>query len=183
MKITFGKLTMIFTLILCCAGFAFAQTERDKGIELYEKGDYKAAAETLQKSVETDDKNQELWLYLGMSFVKLKEAKKAGKAFREANKLLPQKMAENEKDLEITAKPRASYTDLARMNQVTGTVFFAIEFGADGESKNAFVFQGLPHGLTETSIEAAKKIKFNSATRDGKPVLRIKIIRYNFQLY
>jgi len=183
MKFSFYKYIMICAVALSFAGVALAQSEREKGFEHYKRGEYEKAVEILQKAVEEDDKNQESWLYLGMAFSKLKKSREAGKAFRKADKLPLKELAENEKALVIISKPKPQYTDLARMNQTQGTIAFAIEFGADGVSKNAFIFQSLPSGLTEKAIEAAEKIKFKPAIRDGKPVSTIKIVKYSFAIY
>jgi outer membrane biosynthesis protein TonB len=40
----------------------------------------------------------------------------------------------------------------------------------------------LPHGLTEKAIEAAKKIRFNPAVRDGQPVSVRGNLEYTFNL-
>lgn len=85
--------------------------------------------------------------------------------------------------LTITSKPRASYTDDARRTLTQGNVKLAVEFGYDGKIKSAVVFQGLPHGLSENCLEAVKKIKFDPAQKDGKPVSVIAIIEYNFTVY
>jgi len=179
---SFHKIAGFFVLLVCF-GNVFAQAESDKAIELYQQGEYGKAVESLQKAIEIDKKNQRLWLYLGMSLAKLKKDGKAANAFRKADKLSQKDFADIEKDVLITSKPRPSYTDSARMNQVQGTVAVAIEFGADGELKNAFAFQTLPEGLTENALKAAAKIKFEPATRDGKPIPTIKIIKYSFAVY
>lgn len=48
------SLSLIFAFSLTHS--IYAQTEREKGVELYEKGDYPAAIEILQKATETDKK-------------------------------------------------------------------------------------------------------------------------------
>ena len=44
------------------------------------------------------------------------------------------------------------------------------------------VLHGLPQGLTETAIEAVKKIKFRAAVRNGAPVNVRMQLGYNFNL-
>jgi TonB family protein len=75
------------------------------------------------------------------------------------------------------------YTDKARSKQVTGTIVLKCIFAADGTITNIYLIRGLPHGLTEKTIEAARKIKFVPATKDGKPVSMWMQLEYNFNLY
>ena len=134
---TLYKITLLIILMFF-AGTIFAQNdELEKGIELYNKGEYQKAAETLQKTVETDEKDRKAWLYLGMSETKLKNKSKAVKAFQKADKISDREKESDETQtkLKIILKPRVSYTDSARMNQTQGTIKLAVEFGADGEIK------------------------------------------------
>lgn len=184
----FNKIFALFVLLICFGGKAFAQTGSENGIELYQQGEYEKAIAALEKAVETDKKNQQSWLYLGMSLARLRKDGKATKAFRKA-----QKYAKKEKDADeannnsteivFKSKPHPSYTDAARQNLVQGTISVAVEFGADGKIKNAFAFNTLPEGLTETALKAVAKIKFEPATKDGKPVSVIKIIEYSYSIY
>ncbi|HEX6283216.1 MAG TPA: energy transducer TonB [Pyrinomonadaceae bacterium] len=43
--------------------------------------------------------------------------------------------------------------------------------------------QGLPYGLTENAVDAAKKIKYFPAIKDGKRVSMWMQLEYNFNLY
>ncbi len=83
----------------------------------------------------------------------------------------------------VLRKPEPSYTGEARNNQVTGTVVLRCIFAADGRVRNIYVIRGLPDGLTERAIEAARKIKFIPAMKDGKPVSMWMQLEYNFNLY
>jgi tetratricopeptide (TPR) repeat protein len=180
---TLYKITLLFAFVLLLSNFTSAQTEREKGIEYYLKDDYQNAIETLQKVVEADDTDRDGWMYLGMSFAKLKKRDKAASAFKKADKLPKKELTGNEKDVNILSKPRAAYTDLARMNQIQGTIALAIEFGEDGQLKFIFAFQVLPDGLTRNTLDAAAKIKFEPATKNGKPVSTIRIMKYSFAIY
>jgi TonB family protein len=83
----------------------------------------------------------------------------------------------------LIKKPEPSYSDRAKAEQVTGTVVLKCIFAADGTVTNIRVVSGLPFGLTEKSIEAARKIKFVPATKDGKNVSMWMQLEYNFNLY
>ena len=80
----------------------------------------------------------------------------------------------------LLAKPEPTYTEDARRNQISGVVILKVVFSATGEVTNIRVVSGLPHGLTEQSISAAKKIKFIPATKDGKPASMWMQLEYNF---
>lgn len=83
----------------------------------------------------------------------------------------------------IRYKEKVNYTDEARRNGLEGIVTLDAVFAADGNITNIQVFSGLPDGLTESAIEAAKKIRFNPATKDGKPVSVRGKMEFYFKLY
>lgn len=83
----------------------------------------------------------------------------------------------------VLSKPEPSYTELARERQVEGTVVLRCIFSSDGTVKHLLVIQGLPCGLTERALAAAKKIKFVPAMKDGHSVSTYIQLEYNFNLY
>lgn len=83
----------------------------------------------------------------------------------------------------LISKPEPTYTNKARSKQITGTIVLKCVFAADGTVTNIYVFAGLPYGLTEKAIEAARKIKFIPATKDGRNVSMWMQLEYNFNLY
>jgi len=83
----------------------------------------------------------------------------------------------------ILHREKARYTEEARQNRVQGAVMLTVVFGADGRIHDIRTIRGLPHGLTETSIEAAQKILFRPATQNGKPVSVRATLEFNFALY
>jgi tetratricopeptide (TPR) repeat protein len=175
----------LFFVLLFSASAVFAQSELENGIESYNQGEYQKASETLEKIVQADEKNRKAWLYLGMSYARLKNNSKAAKALKKADKI-PDK--ETDPDpintrAKIISKPRATYTDAARANMTQGTIKLAVEFGADGKIKAVVAFRTLPDGLTENCVAAAKGIRFEPAKKDGKPVTSIKIVEYTFTIY
>ena len=54
--------------------------------------------------------------------------------------------------------------------------------GADGDVKQVKVVRGLPDGLTEQAIEAARQAKFKPAMKDGKPVPYWVVIQMEFNI-
>jgi TonB family protein len=80
-------------------------------------------------------------------------------------------------------KPEPAYTEVARQNQITGTVVLKCVFASNGSVTNIRIVSGLPFGLTERAIDAAKKIRFIPAVKDGKYVSMWMQLEYNFNLY
>jgi TonB family protein len=83
----------------------------------------------------------------------------------------------------LTRRPEPSYPEAARKFQVSGTVVLHGVLTKTGEVTDISVVRGLPHGLTRTSIEAMKMIKFIPATRDGVRVSQRIMVEYNYNLY
>ena len=83
----------------------------------------------------------------------------------------------------ILSQPRAGYTDAARQNGVSGTVTLRMVLAASGEVANITVVTGLPDGLSEKAIAAARQIKFEPALKDGRAVSQYIQVQYNFSIY
>ncbi len=83
----------------------------------------------------------------------------------------------------VLSKPEPQYTEEARKNQVTGTVVLRAIFTSGGQVTSIRAVSGLPYGLTERAIAAARQIKFSPATKDGRPVSMYIQLEYNFNLY
>lgn len=83
----------------------------------------------------------------------------------------------------VLSKPEPQYTEDARKNQITGTVVLRAVFTSGGQVTNIRAVSGLPYGLTERAIAAARQIKFIPATKDGHTVSMYIQLEYNFNLY
>jgi TonB family protein len=83
----------------------------------------------------------------------------------------------------ILMRPEPTYTQQARQHNITGTVVLRAVFSSDGSVTNIKVLSELPDGLTERAVEAAQKIKFIPAEKDGKFVSMYMQLEYNFNLY
>ncbi len=84
--------------------------------------------------------------------------------------------------VEITFKPNPAYTDEARSMKLEGEVLLEVSFSASGTLHVNRVVRGLGHGLDETAIAAANKIRFKPALRGGQPVDSTAIVHVTFQL-
>jgi TonB family protein len=83
----------------------------------------------------------------------------------------------------VLEKPEPQYTEAARKNQITGTVVLRAVFSSSGAVTNISTIRGLPDGLTERAIAAAKQIRFVPAQKDGHSVSMWMQLEYNFNLY
>ena len=83
----------------------------------------------------------------------------------------------------ITFKPEPGFTEEARRNNVTGVVRLRAILSSSGEVTSINVIKGLPDGLTERAIHAARQIKFRPAQKDGHTVSQYIVLEYNFNIY
>jgi TonB family protein len=83
----------------------------------------------------------------------------------------------------VLFKPPPGYSTEARAHLVSGVVKLRMILAADGQVKHILVIRGLPDGLTERAVAAARQIKFRPALREGKPVSQAITIEYSFNTY
>lgn len=83
----------------------------------------------------------------------------------------------------IRNRPAPGYTREARKHLTRGTVVVRCILSADETVKHIEVLTGLPDGLSEKAIEAARRIKFTPARKDGKPVSVWILLEYRFNIY
>ena len=84
--------------------------------------------------------------------------------------------------VEITYKPNPVYTNEARNLQLEGEVLLEVEFAANGQLHVNRVARGLGHGLDEAAVNAANKMRFKPALRNGQPMDSTAIVHVVFQL-
>lgn len=85
--------------------------------------------------------------------------------------------------LKILFKPKGTYTDEARTNNVQGTVRLKITLLASGQVGSIMPVTRLPYGLTEQAIAAARQIRFEPAKVNGVAVSKIVTFDYGFNIY
>lgn len=90
---------------------------------------------------------------------------------------------EVDEKLQILRKPTPSFPREARKHLTRGYVILRAILAADETVKHIEVITGLPHGLSEKAIEAARQIKFKPAMKDGKPVSSWVELQYQFRTY
>lgn len=83
----------------------------------------------------------------------------------------------------ITHKPEPQFTQGERKGMVTGVVRLRLVLSAEGKVDDITVISGLPRGLTEKVIEAARGIRFMPAEKDGRKVSQQVVIEYSINPY
>lgn len=83
----------------------------------------------------------------------------------------------------VVSKPEPVYSDEARQAGAPGTVVIRAVLSSSGEVTNMKVVHGLPRGLTENAMEAARHLKFIPAIKAGRFVSFYVQLEYNFSLY
>lgn len=85
--------------------------------------------------------------------------------------------------VKVLSRPQPRYTDAARVNNVQGTVTLRVTFSASGTITSVSPVSGLPYGLTEQAIAAAKQIRFEPAKKNGVAISSVKTVSYTFTIY
>lgn len=126
--------------------------------------------DTLAKSVEAD------------TALARKDGKSTG-TFAEIKEHLPLELDKLSRNIIILRKPRPSYTDQARMNNVQGTILANVQFLASGEIGSITVNSTADRSLAKNVISVIRQIKFIPAQADGKPVDVVRTLVYKFSIY
>jgi TonB family protein len=84
--------------------------------------------------------------------------------------------------VQILSKPGPRYPEEALRRGLQGDVLLDVEFRFSGAVEVLGVRRGLGRGLDESAIEAARKMRFVPARRDGRPVDAQATLRIRFQL-
>ncbi|HMS11203.1 MAG TPA: energy transducer TonB [Pyrinomonadaceae bacterium] len=101
----------------------------------------------------------------------------------EANSLKNVVSTNAQDPLLIIAKPRAVYTEVARKEGVQGTIRLNVHFLPNGAIGEIDVIEGLPFGLTEAAIAAARRMVFLPAREGEKNIAVVETVEYKFQMY
>ena len=72
--------------------------------------------------------------------------------------------------VDILNKPNPAYSSEARTMRLEGDVVLEVVFLASGQVKVIRVLSGLGHGLDEAATQAAERISFKPALRNGQPI-------------
>jgi TonB family protein len=84
--------------------------------------------------------------------------------------------------VEILEKPQPDYSAEARSLKIEGEVLLSVVFKANGQIQVLGVTKGLGHGLDESAIRAAQKIRYKPALSSGQAVDFPATVHIVFQL-
>lgn len=166
----------------------FAPALITKSLAYYSLKQYEEAAASLEKflAVKPDDPDADIWreqLDQLRTFGQQANGSTGSTTVAQPPKESPFNGKEVTVKVRILSKPEPTYTDAARKAGVTGTVVIRCVFGGDGEVKNLVVTRALGYGLTSKAAQAARKIRFVPATKEGRQVSMFMQLEYNFNLY
>jgi TonB family protein len=82
----------------------------------------------------------------------------------------------------LVFKPEPGFSPEALANNTVGMVRLRAVLSSDGRVKNISVVKGLPHGLTERAVAAARAVMFFPAVKDGRPVSQWVTFEYNYNV-
>ena len=85
--------------------------------------------------------------------------------------------------LRVLSKAKANYTSVAKEKDIQGKVLLRVTFLSNGSIGSVTPIKRLPYGLTEKAIQAARKIRFKPAMRNGKPYTVVKRVQYTFTIH
>lgn len=86
-----------------------------------------------------------------------------------------------DRKLLLIEKPTPSYPD--GLTDAQGTVTLRVEFLSSAKIGRISIIKGLPHGITEQAISAARRMTFRPEIRDCKSVDVVRPIVYTFKRY
>ena len=168
--------------IIAFSSFSFAQSDRDKGIDFYRTGSYVESTAILEKAFTSEDADYATAVYLGASYVKTGNEKKATDAFAKAQSLKKRKSQDVKYDKEIflTHHPKPRFSDKAMGKESSGIIRLAVEFKEDGKLGFVFPFETSSATLIDEAIKTAGQIRFKPAKINGKSVPVVMVIDYAF---
>ncbi len=172
------SLSVLLGIIFLTASAFGQQSKSDEGIDLYRSGSFVEAVSRLTEATSLDKTDRQAWLYLAGALKHLgndKEAIKALKASRGIQKTTPPKYDKPEK---ITSRPTPGIKGDGTGGPADYTV--AIELCADSTVGIVIPYMNSFVERKQAIIADARKIKFEPAVLNGKPVTVIYVIDYTF---
>ncbi|MBV8115701.1 MAG: energy transducer TonB [Silvibacterium sp.] len=113
---------------------------------------------------------------------KVEQAGLSGTGFGAATPAPPKQQQVQATPIVVLSKPKPNYTVEARQLKIEGDVKLEVRFTASGHVEVLQILSGLGHGLDEQAKAVAQAIQFKPATKDGRPIDQVTVIRITFQL-
>ena len=80
-------------------------------------------------------------------------------------------------------EPRFPVGERERGKNISVNVLMRVVLSADGEARDAFMLKGPPGAFAESCAEAAKRVKFRPAVKEGRQVSQFVTLAYDFRTY
>lgn len=87
-----------------------------------------------------------------------------------------------DRKVRILAKPEPEYDKEDRRRRASGVIILTSVFCGSGKVTDIKVKEGLSESLNERAVEAARKIQFIPAEKDGQKVSQVMFLEYSVNL-
>lgn len=102
---------------------------------------------------------------------------------REVEKtIVEMQKAEGDRKARVIHHVEPEYTPDAREKKIEGTVVLTLTVDHDGLPRNIMVKQSLYPSLDQSAIEAASKMRFEPAMKNGQPASQVLSVEFRFNL-
>jgi TonB family protein len=102
---------------------------------------------------------------------------------REVEKTIAEmQKAEGDRKARVIHHVEPEYTPDAREKKIEGTVVLTLTVDHDGLPRNIMVKQSLYPSLDQSAIEAASKMRFEPAMKNGQPASQVLSVEFHFNL-
>jgi TonB family protein len=89
---------------------------------------------------------------------------------------------QNTRHAKVIYRVEPDYTDDAREKQITGSVVLTLTVGHDGLPQSIQIKKSLFPSLDQSAIEAARKMRFEPAMKDGQVVSDVLLVEFYFSM-
>jgi TonB family protein len=111
---------------------------------------------------------------------KLEERYTSNRAGDVQQALAEMQKTEGTRKARVIYRAEPEYTTDARDKQIAGTVVLTLTIDTQGLPQNIQLQKALYPSLDQSAIEAARKLRFQPAMKDGQPVTQEVSVEYNF---
>lgn len=174
-------ISILLGLVLLTISAFGQQSKRDEGIDLYRAGNFADAVLRLTEATAADKMDRQAWLYLAAADKHLGKDKEAIKAFERSQTIKKTTPPKYDKPVKITSKPTPGIK--GDDTSPPSDYAVAVELCSDGTVGIIIPYMISFVERKQAIIDVAKKIKFEPAVKDGKPVTVIYVLEYTFSSY
>lgn len=174
-------LSALLGIVVLTATALAQQTKRDEGIELYRADDFAKAASRVTEATAADKHDYQAWLFLAAAYKNLGKEKEAIKAFERSRAIKKHDAPKYDQPAKITSKRTGGIK--GEDSSPPSDYAVAVEFRADSTIGIIIPYLKFFPERKQAIIDDIKKIKFDPAVQNGKPVTVIFVLEYSFSSY